>query len=102
MECNFYVGQKVVCVDTFPYKGKPGGINEGEVYTIREIVDFISPDLQRHGICVYLKEVIRPPWHGVEVPFFAKRFRPVTDISIFEEMLNNAPSPELMEELEYV
>lgn len=77
---NFRVGQKVVCVDAncdpnrmFLYSA---ALVEGEVYTIREILndDFGVPG-------VFLEEVIGAARlsDGKEFGFYARRFRPLVE-----------------------
>ena len=94
---NFYVGQKVVCVDDAarPTAGlgwsfKKPNVHIGEVYTIG--------GFENGGgeLGVYLLEVVSnyPPFprSGLSRSFYPDRFRPVverkTDISIFTAMLN--------------
>ncbi len=91
----FFVGQKVVCVDTSEWnlgaeKAAKGNVFpvKGGIYTIREVVD---------GDGLLLMEIVNPPtwWGKVEIGFFASRFRPVTDISdlkeIVAEVFNHKP-----------
>jgi hypothetical protein len=102
-ECNFYVGQEVVCVnddvDVWPNSrisiGGLDGLKRGQHYTVAEI--FIH---SLHNIpCIRVKEIVResifepnpdrpdPDQQG----YFAFRFRPVqkrqTDISALEKLL---------------
>lgn len=104
MECNFTVGQKVVCVNAdvtagyripgLNYSGDLSGLRDGAVYTIREV--FLC-DI--HGrVLISLNEIRRRVQEGTkqEFGFDPRRFRPVdhrkTDISVFKAMLN--PSKE--------
>lgn len=100
---HWHVGMKVVCVGDQP-QGLPGtdremhGLRQGSVYTIRAIGEFhhpVAPGFYPKEISIWLKEILRPPCFGVEVPYSASRFRPVkkhkTDISIFREMLTKTP-----------
>jgi hypothetical protein len=100
---NFYVGQKVVCVDTTTQFGSvpldPGDLHEikvGSVYTIRWIGEHDDPDVSPLYLGIRLEEVERSrtypeldPNHW-DVPFDHRRFRPLiqTDISVFTAMLN--------------
>lgn len=103
MECNFTVGQKVVCVDhmnnsqTF----KLPEIKKGRTYKIRElgiqVVDGVG--IFDDEVTVWLEGISRPYKTdcGVnDIGFRCSRFRPVverkTDISCFTAMLN--PSKE--------
>lgn len=89
----FYVGQKVVCVDSGPVRNAHGHIYSapqlrvGHVYTVSGVL----------SACVVLLAEVdpgRPRFDG----FTSWRFRPVvernTDISIFEAMLSPAPQKE--------
>jgi hypothetical protein len=96
---DWHVGMKVVCVDASTRNYDPprfrslgtdlSGIEEGRIYTVREILDFYGM------VGVRLQGIIRPLSRlGLEVPYAAARFRPVqtrkTDISVFEAMLTGA------------
>jgi len=74
MECNFVVGQKVVCVDDSirPGRVRQAGhdIRKGQIYTVYGFQISRSGDLN-----VELVELPHP--NG----YFPSRFRPVTDIS---------------------
>lgn len=109
MECNFVIGQKVVCIDDdigryrvpgvkYPPDASLDGLTKGQVYTVKNLV--ISP---RTGwINVILEEIIRTHYSeifkmNVEYPddkqgFHYKRFAPLkerkTNISTFTEILN--------------
>lgn len=95
---DWHVGMKVVCVDASMRNYNPpnygttihdlNGLEEGRVYTVRDICDFDGV------IAVRLKEIFRLPTSlGREAPYAAARFRPVqkrkTDISIFKAMLHD-------------
>lgn len=102
--CNFRVGQKVVCINSrvtpdyhakgLDYRGDLDGLRDGEVYTIREV--FYCCLHQRVLVC--LREIKRDISNRTrhEFGFEPRRFRPVaerkTDISVFKAMLN--PSKE--------
>lgn len=100
MECNFVVGQKVVCINDNLYEfAKPGmrynptagldGLTKGQIYTIIDIVE--NPVTE--NINIVLKEITRL---GALFPgqggFHYRRFAPLkekkTDISVFTEILN--------------
>lgn len=92
MECKFFIGQKVVCIwdqwgvqlygETMPVKGR--------AYTIREMgLDYDGSAVLR------FEEIVnspRPYTQGfIECWFWHERFAPTTDITIFNEILANAP-----------
>ena len=102
----FYVGQRVICVEDRPgiytspnafvgaFDPDMDGLKSGAIYTVRAV-----------GICeiwkkpaVWLSEIYREPYDGIEVGYSPKRFRPIverkTDISIFKAMLNPASQRE--------
>ncbi len=86
----FYVGQKVVCVETGPITNEIGSTHAahqltiGCVYTIKEIV------AQGRGL-VLVEARNKPGCNG----FNARRFRPAverkTDISALKALLNTVP-----------
>ncbi len=98
MECPFFIGQKVVCIDdvfrdpdwkqfTVPIKN--------QIYTIRDI--YIGYFKDETTVAIHLQEIINPfvPSYAVwgcpngEVGFYWKRFRPLreTNIKVFKEIL---------------
>lgn len=104
MECNFVVGQTVICVDdgdrdkTLPENAKliadsMDGLTKGRRYTIRDV--FFDEGWE--SVSVRLVEIVRPNsiCGGVcyEAGYDPDRFRPVaerkTDISIFTNMLRD-------------
>lgn len=106
MNCQFQVGQKVVCIndDRAPPEGHkvltPMRLPEvGKVYTVRELI------VGKIGgtPCILLEEIpdqnVEVLAHGVlrigNIVFTAEAFRPVverkTDISIFTALLNSQP-----------
>ena len=100
------VGDKLVCVNdisnAFPIQGWPHigdlcGLKSGCVYTIRRI----GPDWRDGSPVIWVNEIIRPllGCDREEGGFNVRRFRPLeirkTDISIFTEILNNAPVREV-------
>ena len=94
MECNFYVGQEVVCINDDPTAppnaNTPGdldGLKKGRIYTVESV--YIDP---RHDIpCITVVEIQRWPLLNYPHGYFAFRFRPLkkttTDISEFERIL---------------
>lgn len=86
--CSFYVGQKVVCIDTSPgeldHSSSGLCLELGAVYTITKIECFRVPAVQ-------VAEFVMTEY-GYEYYMRASRFRPVTDISVFEGMLKSAPA----------
>lgn len=94
---TFYVGQKVVCVYSFPHEGHPDDVDgypiRGNIYTVRGTITWPEPI----GLGLYLFEIVRRPLlteagYCHERTFAAAAFRPVeerkTDISIFTEILD--------------
>ena len=111
--CNFYVGQKVVCIDDgsdekynipredMEYWGDLDGLTRGHVYTVRALGAWGEYATGN----VWLVEIVRPldcdySLQFGEAPFAAARFRPVverkTDISIFTAMLNTKNQDEFV------
>lgn len=75
----FRVGMKVVCVDDGRYPGQwhdPNldGLTKGRVYTIRQVGLVCWLDGSEG---VRLQEIFRDPVDE-DMPYFARRFRPVT------------------------
>ena len=109
MQCNFQVGQKVVCVDAEFWDeqlpqgtqlvGDLDGLQLGAVYTVRGVM--MSPTWLIP--LVLLEEIERPPsfiaGRYFESGFDPKRFRPIvsrgTDrgMSILRELLNKTDKP---------
>lgn len=104
MECNFTVGQKVVCVDAdWPDFLSP--LSEGQIYTVKAVglALGLNPDFSiTYEPNIELVEQANPDDDSDRIAirigrgFRASRFRPAvvrkTDISIFKAMLN--PSKE--------
>ena len=108
MECDFQVGDEVICIDAsgtasmydmFTKKpvGPPltiGELQEGAKYTIRWVGPYTN-GIGEHAICVRLKNFERPePLTGEkDMPFRASRFRKVqkksteTGMSILTDIL---------------
>lgn len=93
-DCNFHVGQKVVCVNDEPnffrvpgirYLDRDFPLKNGKVYTIIAITEEPIDGSKR----VLLAEI--PLRSEIDKGFCRQRFRPVverkTDISIFQAML---------------
>ena len=85
MECNFVVGQKVVCVnDEFPEMQKIiAARNEFELPVQDRVYEISKIHAPKGVVKLQLKEV-GEPWN-----FRPNRFRPLitTEISVFEAML---------------
>jgi hypothetical protein len=92
--CNFYVGQKVVCVDDSFADPELDGLRAGRVYTIRWIGQH-PWHYQYPRVCVKLVEIVRDIhlFDEEEVGYRYTRFRPATDISSLEALLNSSPTP---------
>jgi hypothetical protein len=98
-----HIGQKVVCIaESFqPMVRNEGEIyneihpTKGQVYTIRGVRNVMTYGGTVTG--VWLEEIVNRPRNylgGVdhaEMAFDARAFRPLTSISVFEEMLTPAP-----------
>ena len=96
MECRLYEGQKVVCVETWTPSNGNGdkGPVKDQIYTIRHI----KYDEFWKQISIALVEIKNTPRpypgdparkYGLTEQYFKHtRFRPLTDISIFEKMLD--------------
>lgn len=88
----FYVGQKVVCVDSFderPWIIQPAV--EGRVYTVR----FVYPEDKYGPTHLLLHELKNPiAGNGHENSFGFWRFRPLverkTSIAVFEKILQSS------------
>lgn len=94
---DWKVGDKVVCVDDaengaydspeFVAVGGLDGLRKDAVYTIRSV----GPDPEDGFLSVWLEEIYRQTFRGVETGYAIQRFRKVqprkTSIAIFERML---------------
>ena len=101
---NFYVGQRVVCVDDGDHtryasakllskhrlSGGMNGLTRGRVYTIRAVrQDWADENIT----VVFLREIVRPlfPSEPEESGYAPQRFRPLverkTSIEIFQRLL---------------
>ena len=79
-------------VDPIQWRDGIDGLTKGAVYTVREARSYL---IQRQAVmCVWLDEIIRPnnP-DGVEAPFAAARFRPISTESkaMVASLLNLMP-----------
>ncbi len=88
MECNFHVGQKVVCVDDAKdYTGSETKLRNGVIYEVEAVVEHLGFT----GLVV----AGAYSWHPTRA-YRSSRFRPVverkTDISGFKAMLNPSKS----------
>src|SRR5882757_7735306 len=92
----FRIGQPVVCIDDDPrcrflpadfpiknFNGELNGLKRGEIYTVRGHEDYYGEPT------ILLEEIFRSAPHEKRHAngYHIKRFRPVTDISIFTAML---------------
>ena len=92
----FKVGQRVECVDDDPatygsFRWNEDAVCVGQVYTVRRC--FVHEGLPTLWLDEIKRSEIARLIHGADVGYAASRFRPVTDISIFTNMLNQAPVP---------
>jgi hypothetical protein len=92
MNCNFVVGQKVVCVDA----SRSDTLEKGRIYTVKGFDTHLSRSNltgEMTSLGLHLVEV-RP---RLRKSYDAIRFRPVvtrkTDISIFTAMLTEQKQP---------
>lgn len=93
---EFFVGQKVVCVDDAPYRYNDGSVHaaplkRGEIYTIRRVSEYdFEPGI---SLAVWVVGVFRPDQHGnsADSPFGARRFIPLEykAMSIFRAIAAN-------------
>lgn len=94
---QFFEGQQVVCVTALRLPEARNEylerLQEGSIYTVRDIVKNASFQLPGYGIL--LEEVSLPQCEivGAEVAWHPLRFRPCakTDISVFTQMLEDIP-----------
>jgi hypothetical protein len=95
---DWYVGQKIVCVNAQPIDGVRNRfvdeyLKEGEIYKIRKIIpfNFRFPDKSEEKLAFRLEGVVPYLIDGIEYAFFHGRFKPLEnqdddqeiDISIF-------------------
>jgi hypothetical protein len=99
---DWYVGQKIVCVNAQPIDGVRNRfvdeyLREGKIYTIRKIVGFSYKfaDKSEERLAFRLEGIVPYLIQGVEYAFFHGRFKPLedqdedqdVDISIFSDAL---------------
>jgi hypothetical protein len=104
---DWYVGQKVVCVDAKPIGGLRNRfvdqhLREGKVYKIRQILvfKFMSGNKCEERLAFRLEGIVPHLINGTEYAFFHGRFRPLEpgdedediDISIFLDDLRKVNS----------
>jgi hypothetical protein len=95
---DWYVGQKIVCVNAQPIGGVRNRfvdehLREGRIYKIREILmfGFLSHNKRDERLAFRLGGIVPPLIEGTEYAFFHGRFRPMeagdvdedVDISVF-------------------
>lgn len=97
---DWFVGQKVVCVDASGDLDGfivSGSLRKGSIYTIRQL------ELWKGTLGVLLEEIRCIPYPGdsEECGFLIKRFRPVinpeSDLSVFEAILRGVEKREVVE-----
>lgn len=72
-------GDLIVCVDAAPRPfpvSDMSGLGRSEVYTVRDT----GHDPFHQAAAVWLVEIIRPKWDGIESGFDINRFRPVSKV----------------------
>lgn len=104
---DWYVGQKVVCVDAQPIGGLRNRfvdqhLREGKVYKIRQILvfKFMSGNKCEERLAFRLEGIVPHLINGTEYAFFHGRFKPLEpgdedediDISIFLDDLRKVNS----------
>lgn len=95
---NWYVGQKVVCIDSYSHEINTG-LKKGEIYTIKKIFEckVTNPYPHRINDLTFHLQELDPPRTSTYhmIGFNSERFRPLiekkTDISVFKAMLNRTP-----------
>lgn len=99
----FEVGQKVVCVDaSYTNTINVKELEEGKVYTVSWLGSYNHPNpMIKEEMCVRLKESPRRPlcydefinYVNSDMPFAARRFRPLksTSIEVFKNLLTPVP-----------
>lgn len=124
MDCKFYVGQKIVCVNDNPeeflnsgFEGSvyPGldGLQAGKIYTVKSLYRYTGA-ICSTKVSVVLEEITRLGGKDVYAAGFdCRRFRPLdevrkevqksvkrkTDISIFQDMCKKTYSDAEIAEL---
>ena len=81
---NFYVGQKVVCVDDSPGRFRVVPLVRGEVYTVRSVID--------NGLAIQILERAALFEH-LGCGFLAHRFRPIDSLAEQIERIEQEGAP---------
>src|SRR5579863_2434483 len=111
---DWYVGQKIVCVNAGPIAGLRNRfvdrhLVEGKVYKIRQILvfKFISGNKSEERLAFRLKGIVPHLINGTEYAFFHGRFRPLDpdedediDISVFLDDLHRINTGQIQFQLE--
>ena|SRR5271154_985305 len=99
---DWYVGQKIVCVNAQPIDGVRNRfvdeyLREGRIYRVRKIIEFNYrfADKSEERLAFRLEGIVPYLIQGVEYAFFHGRFKPLedqdedqdVDISIFSDAL---------------
>lgn len=101
----FEPGQLVECVDDSGQVSIPGVrseylVQQGKVYTVRWVGQFVHPHQGDWGACVRVEGVTRPEpsLDGSDIPFGVERFRPLPEerLSIFRKMLEPVEDRDLV------
>jgi hypothetical protein len=107
MECNFQVGDKVVCIDaSLPpqFKNLIMIIAENKIYTVERIFLDRIAILNKIGVVVYLKEVQEEDSEGKRLYFKTSRFRPLVSrnysLSLFQEIVQKVEGKRIVEKVE--
>lgn len=97
MECNFFVTQRVVCVDAVPDDPKkPRSVEplvEGKIYVIRWIRATKSAKAESAAMVGLVGIQKGQNKFGDEAGFRHTRFKPATDISSLEAFLKQSTNP---------
>lgn len=92
---SFKIGERILCVDDVVRSGRRKGLkhrklNAGDVYTCRGLPQWINPDDDSPTVAVEESPNIHD---GVEIGFYADRFRPIDDprLEIFRALCRTKP-----------
>jgi hypothetical protein len=89
MKCKFAVGQKVVCINDKSYTLTPlDGIKNGQTYTISDIGLAGVTETNYGEPVIWLEGIVRKDCRGLNCGFDPDRFKPLTNIDLFINMLN--------------
>lgn len=94
MSWYYYIGQKVVCINDTILEGEPGPyVVKGHIYTVDGFETWWD-----NSLMLILAEMPPPDNHDPKVDWSrghnAEYFRPVTNISKLEEILQETKIPE--------